>query len=247
MDMFSFRLPYKLLILSAIFFVLFAVPFLLVTYGGFNELIGLIDEHSPLLPEQASLYERYVAEFVDNLVFLSFYIFILAFIISLFMSRSFSLSLREIHQAASSLKEGRFDIRLEPTTTDELGEVITAFNNMADALRKQNDVLRRKDQYISAMVDPIWVVDNDNVVVDVNPAFSRLFGYEKEEVMGSSVFDFLDEDAEKFRAGLRDVHDIKERRTDPRASERDPCQVVLRRAGGTHRYSQGFQRRDRTS
>jgi PAS domain S-box-containing protein len=126
--------------------------------------------------------------------FLIFLIFSVVLIVPFFliMSSNIEMMLGEIEDIM-----GNLDIRLDITTSDELGDVTKAFNDMADSLKKQTRELERKDIYMKAMLDPMWVVDADNIIVDINPAFTTLFGYEREEVIGASVFDFLDEESER--------------------------------------------------
>ena len=66
--------------------------------------------------------------------------------------------------------------------------------HLSDALKEQNNLLVRNELYLAQMRDPVWIVDNDNRTVDVNPAFEAMFGFGREEVLGREVFGFFDED-----------------------------------------------------
>lgn len=60
-------------------------------------------------------------------------------------------------------------------------------------VQEQNRELAKKERYVQEMQDPLWVVDENNRIVDINPAFTALFGYRREEVLGRDVLEFLDE------------------------------------------------------
>jgi PAS domain S-box-containing protein len=192
------KLPYKFFLMFLIFSVVLIVPlFLIMSYNN-ETMFGEIEDIELLAPEQRAIYLRYSEQTNDDLVAFTFYVFVLAFVISLFFSRRFMVPVKELYRGAKSLREGDMDIWLDVTTTDELGEVTKAFNEITEGLRKKTRELARKDNYIKAMLDPMWVVDEDNLIIDVNPAFTSLFGYEMEEVIGTSVFDFLDEESERI-------------------------------------------------
>jgi PAS domain S-box-containing protein len=191
------RLPYKFLILLLIFSTVLIIPLSLFTYLDFERMIRDVENIEPLMSEQKAVYLKQMDNMVDNIISYSFYIFIVAFIISMFFSHRLIMPVKELYRGAKSLRDGKFDIRLDVTTNDELGEVTIAFNDMVETLKGKTSELMRKDHYVNAMLDPLWVVDEDNIIIDTNPAFTRLFGYERDEVIGSSIFDFLDEEAEK--------------------------------------------------
>jgi PAS domain S-box-containing protein len=123
----------------------------------------------------------------------SLYILFLALMMAIFFSREMLISLKGLRRGSQSVKDGDFDLVLPVTSHDELGDVTKAFNEMTAALREKTLELKKKDMYVDAMLDPLWVVDGGNRIVDVNPAFTRLFGYEREEVIGASIYDFFDE------------------------------------------------------
>jgi PAS domain S-box-containing protein len=50
------------------------------------------------------------------------------------------------------------------------------------------------------MLDPLWVVNAEDRIVDINPAFTKLFGHTREEVIGASVYDFFDDKMQRLCA-----------------------------------------------
>lgn len=191
------RLPYKLMFIFIAFYVLLVVPYTLIMSHDSDRMISKIDELSPLTPEQKVLYIKYKDDLSDNMMFVSFYTFILAFLISLFFSRSLLAPARHLYKGISSIKEGRFGEKLDIVANDELGDLMRTFNEMAEVLKWHHVELMRGRQYINAMLDPIWVIDDDGMIKDINPAFSMLFGYSRDDVVGSSIFDFIEEGYDK--------------------------------------------------
>jgi PAS domain S-box-containing protein len=192
------RLPLKLLLVFMAFFVLLVGPLSYYVIHGADAMHADMQREHSLSPQQNTAFGQYREAVVDNLVFLSFYAFVVAFCVTLVASRGFLAPLREVIGGMGRLLDGDLGVRLDITSADEMGTLTRSFNSVAGLLRKQGDQLHRRSQYIDAMLDPIWVVGDYNVITDVNPAFTRKFGYTRDEVIGSSVFDFLDEEGESL-------------------------------------------------
>ena len=67
---------------------------------------------------------------------------ILAFLLSLALSRTITSPLRRITQATTRIGHGSFDTRIEPVPTGEVGEVAVTINEMAGKL-EQMEMMRR--------------------------------------------------------------------------------------------------------
>ncbi|MEK7196118.1 MAG: HAMP domain-containing protein, partial [Nitrospirota bacterium] len=214
--MFKQRIIYRLLLIFIIFALIFIIPFSLTIR---KEISTIITEEgslsSPLLKEK-EIQHKLTERIVDNMLVFSLYLFVFAFLLSMFFSRSLLKPIRELYKGAKALKEGNLGIRLDVSTEDELGEVTKSFNEMAEALEKQTKDLKKKESYISAMMDPLWVVADNDTITDINPAFTKLFGYSRNEVLGASIYDFLDEEnarimkyqLEEREKGISSIYEI---------------------------------------
>jgi PAS domain S-box-containing protein len=194
--MFKRNLPYRLMLMLLTFSLLLIIPISMIIHQNAKRMIDDIGDISPLTTEQKAVHSSYMEKITESFLSLSFYVFILSFIIAIFFSRKILVPVKELYRGARALKDGMLDIRLDVSSEDELGEVTKAFNDMAVSLRDKAKELLAKNLYINAMLDPLWVVDNDNIVIDVNTAFMKLFGYEKGDIIGSPVYDFLDSENE---------------------------------------------------
>lgn len=143
--------------------------------------------------EKELMHKGFTSRLVEQMVPFSFYVLIMAFFLSIFFLRKMLISLRNLREGTRLMRDGNLDVRLDVLTEDELGDVTKAFNDMARALKAKTQELVQKDLYVNAMLDPLWVVDQEDRIVDINPAFERLFGHRKDDVIGASIFDLLDE------------------------------------------------------
>jgi two-component system, NtrC family, sensor histidine kinase KinB len=91
--------------------------------------------------------------------------------------------LRRLTRGANAIREGRFDERIEMTSRDELGELASAFNQMAENLaefRRTNvgEVVRAKNTLeatLEALPDAVVVLDNDCRILSMNRAAVNAF------------------------------------------------------------------------
>jgi PAS domain S-box-containing protein len=93
--------------------------------------------------------------------------------------------------------------------------------------KRAQEALRQSEERYRAVIERaaegIYLVDAETGrVLDANPAFCRLLGYTREEVLGMSIYDFLDHDREEIEQNIcatpagasRDVGEHRYRRKD---------------------------------
>jgi PAS domain S-box-containing protein len=190
--MFRKKIIYRLIVVLLLFGGLTIVPF---SYTLIRHAESLLLQQVVSPPGTAGPppYGEFALKMAEQMVPFVFYIFVMSFLLSIFFLRNMLKSLKQLQKGSLAMKDGNLDIALEVITDDELGDVTRAFNEMAASLRAKTEELRQKDIYINAMLDPLWVVDENDILVDINPAFTRLLGYQRSEVLGRSVYDFFDE------------------------------------------------------
>jgi len=191
--MFKQRLTYRLFLIFLIFALIFMIPLFLTINKELNHMAKEEAAINPLAPEVQEIHNRLFENVADNIVVFSFYFFIFAFILSLFFSKSLLKPIKALYRASLSIKDGNLGVRLDVAADDELGQVTKSFNEMAASLEKKTEELKKKDTYVSAMMDPLLAIDGDNAISDINPAFTKLFGYDRDEAIGGSIYDFLDD------------------------------------------------------
>ncbi|MFN3740441.1 MAG: PAS domain S-box protein [Thermodesulfovibrionales bacterium] len=137
----------------------------------------------------------------EQLLIITFYSLILSFILSLFISRKITRPLHILREAAIKVREGDYNFEIPYRTSDEFGELIKTFNMMLRGLRETTEELKKKEFYIERMTDPLIVVDEQGKVIDTNPAFTRILGYEKNEILGSRI--------ERLLSSIHNIEDIQ--------------------------------------
>ena len=77
---------------------------------------------------------------------------LLTFVLSLKMQRVISKPIHELTEIARAVQHGRYDLRAEPTSTDEVGELMRGFNDMVSELHQQNVQLQQHQERLEAAV-----------------------------------------------------------------------------------------------
>ncbi|MDT8403263.1 adenylate/guanylate cyclase domain-containing protein [Sulfuriflexus sp.] len=90
---------------------------------------------------------------------------ILAIIISYAMSRKVSQPINYLMDASKAIDEGRLTYRISERRNDEIGNLINAFNSMADGLLKKSQVEDAFSRFVSTNVAKQIMNDLDNVEI----------------------------------------------------------------------------------
>jgi PAS domain S-box-containing protein len=192
--MFKTRIIQRLIVLLLVFALVVVGPF---SFTVIKQVQKLIEQEEALnrsgSPGEMHFHKEFTPRLVEQMVPFTFYILIMSFLLSIFFLRKMLISLKNLREGSRAMRDGNLDVRLDVLTEDELGDVTKAFNDMAAALQTKTQELVQKDVYVNAMLDPLWFVDQEDRIRDINPAFTRLFGHTREDVIGASVYDFLDE------------------------------------------------------
>ncbi len=178
--MFKTKLIYKFLLTFLIFSIALILP---LSFSLRKDLKGMFTDTEVLIEkgkikDARAIEDKLFKEIFTHLISISFYAFFLAFILSIFFSRRFLNPIKALYAGAEAVKGGNLDIKIPVYSTDELGEVTTIFNEMLTNLRAKTEELQNKDTYVKTMMDALWVVDINDIIVDINPAFTKMFGYE---------------------------------------------------------------------
>jgi PAS domain S-box-containing protein len=106
-----------------------------------------------------------------------------------------------------------------PTRFDGINYDITNYKQVEEALRASESQYRR---LVETSNEGIWVIDNENHTSFVNKRMAEMLGCTVQEMSDSSLFDFMDSDAEavassnveRRRQGIAEQHDFEFRRKD---------------------------------
>jgi diguanylate cyclase (GGDEF)-like protein/PAS domain S-box-containing protein len=119
-----------------------------------------------------------------------------ALLVSRRLARSILAPLARLREASEQLASGQLDHRIAVGGSDELADVGTAFNVMADQLSERQEAVRHREQRLSALVenasDGILVIAADGRLVFVTPSFEADFAGESAE--GAHLLDIVHPD-----------------------------------------------------
>jgi len=111
------------------------------------------------------------------------------------LARRLSRPLRAITEAAAAIAAGDLDRRVPTSTSDEVGELGGAFNEMASLLQKEMNTIRRDRRELRAilggMVEGVVAVDVKERIVLLNEAACRIFGVDAEASTGRLIWEVL--------------------------------------------------------
>lgn len=103
--------------------------------------------------------------------------------------------------------------------------IITVVRDLAERKQVEESLRASEKKYrelIETAQEGVWVLDADGRTTLVNPAMADMLGYSVEEMLGRSLFAFVDEagaamcrrNLERHRAGIRERHDFELLRKD---------------------------------
>ncbi|RJQ53219.1 MAG: PAS domain S-box protein [Actinobacteria bacterium] len=98
---------------------------------------------------------------------------------------------RKLSEGALSIAKGNFDLRLKGMFPDEVGELASSFNLMAERLGHAFESLSEQQREIATVVETmaegLIAVDESYHIRLINPAAARLLGVSSEEAKGRTV------------------------------------------------------------
>ncbi len=102
--------------------------------------------------------------------------------------RRFMHPIKELQATMESMKrigsmEQFVPVELEQGNRDEVGKLTGAFNQMSEALYHSERSMKLAASIYQSNADAIVVTDENNLIVDVNPAFTSITGYTRDEAI----------------------------------------------------------------
>jgi len=143
--------------------------------GNIDNPFGVIRVSLPLSNVNTIIYEArrnvYITLSIGMLV---------AFLLSLFVSRSLSRPVEEITSVAQAMSQGEFEKRIRLYPHDEWGMLARTLNNMAAQLEtKIAEITDERDKLsviLKGMAEGVMVVNKDNFIILVNEALKDFLG-----------------------------------------------------------------------
>ena len=139
--------------------------------------------------------------------------FIIALVFILYVPGRITKPLRMLTENIKEISLGKYDKRLNFSSTDEIGELVDAYNKMAASLEEyeKNNISKllfekkRTEAIIDSMSDAIMVLDENKNIVSANRLALQLTGIEKlERLIGQNAQDAAQSN-DLIKAMLKDV------------------------------------------
>ena len=148
-----------------------------------KEIIGALRLALPLsdLKEMLFIIRRVV-------LFSLFFALGLAFILGAILTREIVKPINKMIYASSKFSKGDFSYKIHVTSKDELGELASVLNKMAENLEDKIGEIEVKNQHLVAilesMVEGIIVIDKTSRVISVNSTVEKIFNISKNDLEG---------------------------------------------------------------
>ncbi len=130
-----------------------------------------------------------------NLVIVFVIVVIIVIIISLFTGKKLTNSILHLSRGAETLSKGEFDVRIEPTSNDEIGQLTHIFNNMTESLKVQRDEILDLKLFFEKIIEnspsAIIICNIISHGITVNPAAEKLFSIKAKDIEGKEIFEVI--------------------------------------------------------
>lgn len=135
------------------------------------------------------------AQGIQNLLVVLAIVSVLVIATSLVVGRKLSQPLLALSRSAKSIADGQFDIQIEPTSRDEIGDLSEVFSNMAESLKAQREEILDLKVFFEKIIDnspsALIICDESGNVISINPAAEKIFKTPLKGIEGKDVFQTL--------------------------------------------------------
>ena len=119
----------------------------------------------------------------------------MAFLSSLLLTRDMTLKLHKFVRISDSFSKGDFSHKIFLDSKDELGELASTLNSMAQNLEDKIHEIEIKNQHLVAilesMVEGIIVVDKTSRIVSINSSVEKIFNISKQNLEGKVFLEVI--------------------------------------------------------
>ncbi len=132
---------------------------------------------------------------------------------AIWLQHLISMPIRSLATTAGRITEkGDYSIRVEPRSTDEIGELYRQFNLMLERIQASEDDLRCERDHSAGIIEgtsaAVYGVLPDGRASFVNPAWERIAGYRAKELAGRNYWELM-YPGDQYRQVERFFRDLK--------------------------------------
>jgi len=175
-----------------------------------GEVIGAVSVSIPV----KDLYTQLGANLKLDLLIRGLVFLIVITVMGIIMSRQIIHPIKMLSDGITHVtKTGNFEQKLPQKSHDEIGLLIGAFNEMMDELAHKTLQSRESDQryrrFIEVAASAVITFLKDGKIVIANQKAESLFGRTRQELLGESIFSFI-EDGDALKEKLTRETELKE-------------------------------------
>lgn len=135
-----------------------------------------------------------VVQFREQLTRVGFSLSAFAILLGTLLGLRFAKPIHDLAEVANRVRMGELDARVELDREDELGLLALTFNEMAEELEDQMELLREYEKFFGLSPDMLCIASADGRFRRVNPAFERTLGWSSEELTSRPFVEFVHPD-----------------------------------------------------
>jgi PAS domain S-box-containing protein len=133
----------------------------------------------------------------------------LIILISLYISARMANPIQTIIDGTAKIADGKLGTTINVKSWKEINSIAEAVNMMSRELLSFTDQLKSSEERYRTLVEDIddgYYLIQDNTIIYANNAACQMMGYERDEVVGKSIYDFIsEEDWDKVASLYRGV------------------------------------------
>lgn len=147
-----------------------------------GQILGVLVVNANLKPLWNTLFLQWLIKFAALTL-----LFAISYLILRKAIRNVLEPIQRLLAAVHDIKFSRdYELRVEQTSTDELGQLTMEFNSMLAIIEKREQQLQQSNEALAQVQEPIVIRDADLKCQYINPAFTKLFGYTQPDLINKN-------------------------------------------------------------
>jgi len=131
----------------------------------------------------------------SKIIYFALILAIFALILSFLSTKAVTKPIKEMALVAKKIAKGDFNVRVSTKTKDEIGELSSSLNQMAQEIQNLFTALdvekERLQKTISAMAEGVVVLDSQKRIILANESFKRIRGLSSNSIIGRAYWEVL--------------------------------------------------------
>ena len=131
-----------------------------------------------------------------NILLVLLVVVILVIFISLWLGNKLTKPILVLSDGAKSISKGKLDIKIKPTSKDEIGQLTKLFNKMAESIKNQREEILDLKIFFEKIIEnspyAIFICDESSKIITINSAAKKIFEVNQKEVENKELFTIIE-------------------------------------------------------